>query len=204
METPLHHSNGLTSATPIRLYAAFLNSTFCSTGRPAMTFTDDEARASIGVWRRIRSRTRPPRSWRSCRCITSWTLTRRCRRQWRPICPRPWRVAGCRWLTENDIDVYVTEYERTGFQGALQWYRVQVGRPDLADLQLFTGRRIDVPSMFIAGCSDWAVYLISGAFERSAVCTRMEDCRFVKDAGHWLQQQQPEAVTDLLVDFLRR
>ena len=121
-----------------------------------------------------------------------------------PYMPSPVEVAGCRWLTENDIDVYVTEYERTGFQGALQWYRVQVGRPDLADLQLFAGRRIDVPSMFIAGCSDWAVYLISGAFERSAVCTRMEDCRFVKDAGHWLQQQQPEAVTDLLVDFLRR
>ena len=104
-----------------------------------------------------------------------------------PYMPSPVEVAGCRWLTENDIDVYVTEYERTGFQGALQWYRVQVGRPDLADLQLFAGRRIDVPSMFIAGCSDWAVYLIPGAFERSAVCTRMEDCRFVKDAGHWLQ-----------------
>ena len=73
-----------------------------------------------------------------------------------PYMPSPVEVAGCRWLTENDIDVYVTEYERTGFQGALHWYRVQVGRPDLADLQLFAGRRIDVPSMFIAGCSDWA------------------------------------------------
>ena len=53
METPLRHLRGLTSATPIRLYAAFLNSTFSSTRSPAMTFTDDEARASIGVWRII-------------------------------------------------------------------------------------------------------------------------------------------------------
>ncbi len=59
--------------------------------------------------------------------------------------------------------------------------------------------------MFIAGRSDWAAYLIPGAFERMpSVCTRIENCRFVEDAGHWLQQEQPEAVTDLLVEFLRR
>jgi pimeloyl-ACP methyl ester carboxylesterase len=32
----------------------------------------------------------------------------------------------------------------------------------------------------------------------------MKDCRFVEDAGHWVQQEQPEAVTDLLVAFLWR
>lgn len=59
--------------------------------------------------------------------------------------------------------------------------------------------------MFIAGRSDWAVHLIPGAFERMPlVCTGMEDSRFVDDAGHWLQQEQPDAVTDLLVAFLRR
>jgi len=122
-----------------------------------------------------------------------------------PYMPSPAEVCSCHWLTEDDLDVYATEYERTGFQGALQWYRVQVGRPDLAELQLFAGRKIDVPSMFIAGRSDWAVYLIPGAFERMpSVCTRMENCRLVEDAGHWLPQEQPEAVTDLLVEFLRR
>jgi pimeloyl-ACP methyl ester carboxylesterase len=122
-----------------------------------------------------------------------------------PYMPSPAQITACRWLTEDELDVYVTEYERTGFQGALQWYRVQVGRPDLAELQLFAGREIDVPSMFIAGRSDWAVYFIPGAFERMPlVCTRMESRRFVEDAGHWVQQEQPEAVTDLLVEFLRR
>ena len=122
-----------------------------------------------------------------------------------PYMPSPAEIAACRWLTDEDLDVYVTEYERTGFQGGLQWNRVQVGRPDLAELQLFAGRKIDVPSMFIAGRSDWAVYLIPGAFERMPlVCTRMENCRFVEDAGHWVQQEQPEAVTELLVAFLRR
>ena len=71
-----------------------------------------------------------------------------------PYMPSPAEITACRWLTEDDLDVYVTEYERTGFQGALQWYRAQVGRPDLAQLQLFAGRRVDVLSMFIAGRSD--------------------------------------------------
>src|SRR5262245_52219944 len=118
--------------------------------------------------------------------------------------PSPAEIAACRWLTEDELDVYVTEYQRTGFQGALQWYRVQVGRPDLAELQLFAGRKIDVPSMFIAGRRDWATYLIPGAFERMPlVCSRMKNRRFVEGAGHWLQQEQPGAVTDLLVSFLQ-
>jgi pimeloyl-ACP methyl ester carboxylesterase len=37
-----------------------------------------------------------------------------------------------------------------------------------------------------------------------SVSTRLESCQFVDDAGHWLQQEKPEAVTDLLVKFLRR
>ena len=27
------------------------------------------------------------------------------------------------WLTEADIDVFATEYQRTGFRGGLNWYR---------------------------------------------------------------------------------
>jgi len=122
-----------------------------------------------------------------------------------PFMPSAEEIAACRWLTEDELDVYVTEYDRTGFQGALQWYRVQVGRPDLAEMQVFAGRKIDVPSMFIAGRSDWAVYLVPGAFERMpSVCTRLEVCQIVEGAGHWLQQERPDAVTDLLTAFLER
>ena len=32
----------------------------------------------------------------------------------------------------------------------------------------------------------------------------LENCRFIEDAGHWLQQEQPEAVIDALAVFLRR
>ena len=34
------------------------------------------------------------------------------------------------------------------------------------------------------------------------LCTRMVGTHFIDGAGHWVQQEQPEAVTRLLVDFI--
>src|ERR1700730_18658338 len=57
-------------------------------------------------------------------------------------------IAACKWLTDAEIGVYVTEYSRTQFTGALQGYRVRRGSDpkSLAEMQTFSGRTIDVPS----------------------------------------------------------
>ena len=87
--------------------------------------------------------------------------------------PAPAEIAACRWLPDSELAVYAAEYARTGFQGGLQWYRCGTGGLDTAELQLFSGRTIDVPAMFIAGASDWGTYQTPGAFERmrQAACT---------------------------------
>ena len=91
--------------------------------------------------------------------------------------PSAAQIAACRWLPENELAVYGAEYERTGFQGGLQWYRSRTeGRYD-SELQLFSGRTIDVPSMFIAGKSDWGTYQRPGNFER------MQESACSADAG---------------------
>ena len=74
-----------------------------------------------------------------------------------------------------------------------------------ADLQTYSGRTIDVPSLFIAGKSDWGVFQMPGAFERmqSAACTQMRGVHLIDGAGHWVEQEQPEEVSRLLVQFLR-
>ena len=120
--------------------------------------------------------------------------------------PSAARIAACRWLPEDELAVYAAEYERTGFQGGLQWYRRGTGGIDTAELQLFSGRTIDVPSMFIAGRSAWGTYQRPGNFERmqQSVCTRMLGCHLIEGAGHWVQQEQPERVSELLIEFLRR
>jgi pimeloyl-ACP methyl ester carboxylesterase len=119
--------------------------------------------------------------------------------------PSTAEIAGCRWLPESELAVYAGEYQRTGFQGGLQWYRRGTGGIDTAELQLFSGRTIDIPSMFIAGKSDWGTYQRPGNFERmqQSACTRMLGCHLIDGAGHWVQQEQPARVSELLIEFLR-
>jgi pimeloyl-ACP methyl ester carboxylesterase len=120
--------------------------------------------------------------------------------------PSAQEIAACSWLTEAELRVYSAEYERTGFQGGLQWYRCRTGGKYEAELQLFAGRAIEVPSLFVAGKSDWGVYQVPGTLERMqrTACAQFLGSHLVDGAGHWVQQEQAQKVSDILVGFLRR
>lgn len=113
-------------------------------------------------------------------------------------------IAKCAWLTDPELEVYSSTFSRTGLQGGLNWYRCATSSRFTPELELFSGRTIDVPSMYIAGKSDWGVYQKPGDFERmqNEFCTDMRGCHLVDGAGHWVQQEQPEEVTRLLKRFL--
>src|SRR5438445_601262 len=67
------------------------------------------------------------------------------------------------------------------------------------------GRTVDVPACFIAGKSDWGSFQTPGVFEAmqtTRVCTQWRGAHLVDGAGHWVQQEQPDAVSKLLVQFL--
>ena len=119
--------------------------------------------------------------------------------------PSPAEIAACQWLPDRELAVYAEEYGRNGFQGGLNWYRSRTGGAYEAELQLFSGRSIDVPSIFISGTSDWGIYQRPGAYERmqGTACTNMVGCHLLDGAGHWVQQEQAARVSELLVEFLR-
>jgi pimeloyl-ACP methyl ester carboxylesterase len=123
-----------------------------------------------------------------------------------PEMPSPAAIAACRWLPDDELRIYSDEFARTGFQGGLNWYRARAEPACDLELALFAGRAIDVPSCFIAGRSDWGVHQKPGDFAmmQATGCTRMLGCHLVEGAGHWVQQEQPDAVVRLLLDFLRR
>jgi pimeloyl-ACP methyl ester carboxylesterase len=116
------------------------------------------------------------------------------------------QIAACKWLPEQELAVYGAEYARTGFQGGLQWYRCATNAKFAAELQVFSDRTIDVPACFIAGKSDWGSYQKPGDFEKMqrSACTRLLGCHLVDGAGHWVQQEQPQEVSRLLLQFLRQ
>ncbi len=115
-------------------------------------------------------------------------------------------IAACRWLPDTELAIYSAEFGRTGFQGGLNWYRCRTDPRHNIDLQAFSGRSIEQPSLFIAGKSDWGIYQKPGDFEamQSRACARLLGCHLIDGAGHWVQQEQPEAVSRRLIEFLHR
>ncbi len=118
--------------------------------------------------------------------------------------PTPEAIAANRWLPDTELRVYSGEFARTGFQGALQWYRNLTEARMRAELQLWSGRTLDVPSCFIAGERDWGIHQRPGDLARMQreACTRMSGVHLVPGAGHWVQQEHPDEVNRLLLAFL--
>jgi len=89
----------------------------------------------------------------------------------------------------------------------LQGYRVRRGTDPktLAELRTFAGRTIDVPACFIAGKSDWGSYQTPGVFEAMQTLASARNGAALTLSmvpGNWVQQEQPDAVSKLLVQLL--
>lgn len=105
------------------------------------------------------------------------------------------------WLTEDDLAVYVSNYEKSGFFGPNSWYR---NIPNLAELTPeIDGARFTRPAAFAAGAEDVALMVDPNwrpAFEQS-----FDDLRFIdiiNNAGHWVQLEQPEKTNAAILRFL--
>lgn len=119
--------------------------------------------------------------------------------------PSAREIAECRWLTDAELDVYEAEFRRTGFQGGLNWYRATIDPALNAEMILFSGRTIDVPSMFVAGKADWGTYQNPGALERlkDEICSDFRGSHLIDGAGHWVMQEKPDETNRLLLEFCR-
>ncbi len=122
-----------------------------------------------------------------------------------PEMPAPDAVAACKWLPDDELQVYSDSFQCTGFQGGLNWYRCRFVDAFIREQEVFAGRTIDVPAMFVSGKSDWGVYQTPGALEamETRVCTDYRGTHLIDGAGHWVQQEQPDAVNALLLNFLK-
>ena len=113
-------------------------------------------------------------------------------------------INSCDWLNEEDLTVYEIEYNRTGFQGGLNWYRAAVTSGNKKELNPYSGSKIHIPALFIAGKQDWGPYQIPGALGamQCEIADQKIPTEFIDHAGHWVQQENPSEVLRIIIKFL--
>jgi pimeloyl-ACP methyl ester carboxylesterase len=106
------------------------------------------------------------------------------------------------WLTEQDVEAFTAEFTRTGFRGGLNWYRNLDRMWEL--MPFLNGAKLRQPTLFVAGERDVTITMYRDAFEAMPqTVPGLRQQVLLPGAGHWIQQERPEEVNCLLVDFLK-
>jgi pimeloyl-ACP methyl ester carboxylesterase len=107
------------------------------------------------------------------------------------------------WLTEEDLDYYTAQFEKSGFRGPLNRYRNQ--DRDWENLTGLTDARITKPACFIAGSRDAVLRFVPGVDLVEYMKRWVDDlrlCTIIDGAGHWIQQERPQEVNAAVLEFL--
>ena len=109
------------------------------------------------------------------------------------------------WLTSADLDYYEAEFKQSGFRGPLNRYRNH--EIDFDWLKAWQGKQLEQPCLFIGGTRDPATTLF-GAVEDPVAMMRLfapkVEGHVLEGVGHWTQQERPDEVNALLIDWLKR
>jgi pimeloyl-ACP methyl ester carboxylesterase len=103
------------------------------------------------------------------------------------------------FLTAEDFAVYAATFGRTGFRGGLNWYRnFDYNWESTAYL---AGARVQQPALMITADLD-PVLRPELAAGMEAWVPNLRATHLMKNCGHWTQQEKPDEVNRLLIDFL--
>jgi pimeloyl-ACP methyl ester carboxylesterase len=115
-------------------------------------------------------------------------------------CSEPDVLPG--WLSEADIDYFTAEFQRTGFSGGLNWYRNIDSRWE--QTAFLAGATLNQPALFVAGEHDPVIAMRRAAFDKlEETVPNLRKKVLLSGAGHWIQQERPAQVNELLLEFLR-
>ena len=103
------------------------------------------------------------------------------------------------WLTETELDYYASEFSRTGFTGALNWYRNFDRNWEITAHPV--AETISVPGLFVGGTADPVLAFTRTDRAREVVKGPYRQV-MLDGAGHWIQQERPAEITSELLSFL--
>jgi pimeloyl-ACP methyl ester carboxylesterase len=103
------------------------------------------------------------------------------------------------FLSAEDFEVFATAFAKTGFRGGLNWYRnFDLNWETTAYLD---GAKIQQPALMVTAELD-PVLRPDFAAGMQAWVPNLRATHLIKDCGHWTQQEKPDEVNRLLIDFL--
>ncbi|KAF7040927.1 hypothetical protein CFC21_050787 [Triticum aestivum] len=109
------------------------------------------------------------------------------------------------WLTEADMDYFVTSFEKTGFTGAINYYRNFDKNCELA--APWADAKVQVPTKYIVGDGDITYnfegiqeYIHGGGFKEDVPL--LDEVVVIPGAGHFIQQERAQEVSDHIYDFI--
>jgi len=106
------------------------------------------------------------------------------------------------WLTEEDVDAFAREFTRSGFRGGLNWYRNIDRTWELTPF--LRGARFLQPTLFVAGDADGVITMYRKDFDTlEEAVPNLTKKVLIPGAGHWIQQERPKELNDLLIEFLQ-
>ena len=108
------------------------------------------------------------------------------------------------WLTQQDLDYVVEQFENSGFRGGVNYYRnIERNWKITEDLEDFS---INVPTLFLAGAEDMVIRGATKEELQSSMEKFIPDLKeviLIPNIGHWVQQEAPEETNRALLKFLQ-
>lgn len=105
------------------------------------------------------------------------------------------------WISEEDVQFLASQFQRTGFSGALNYYR-NMDR-NWALTPFLAGVKLVPPTLYLAGEADPVLDFLYEEFESLAVnAPNLVQKRLLPGVGHWIQQEAPDELNRALIEFL--
>ncbi len=108
------------------------------------------------------------------------------------------------WLTAEDFEYFVSQFEKAGFRGGINYYRNFHRNWEITENLI--GKTVDVPTLFIAGEKDVVIAKARAddlTRMMKPVTTDLRSVELIPDIGHWVQQEAPDRTNTTIIQFLR-
>jgi pimeloyl-ACP methyl ester carboxylesterase len=101
-------------------------------------------------------------------------------------------------LSDEERDYYADAFARSGFTGPINWYRNWTHNWKALD---GVDQKIDTPTLFIGAADD--VLISPEHLEGMKPLVTNLTIHMLEDCGHWSQQEKPDEVNRVMLDWLR-